>query len=147
MKLDKFSLIFLTFFLVLLADLLTKFWVNTTIPQGMSIALLPGITIANITNTGALFGMFQGYNTLIAFVTVFVIGLLLYFHQDLTQDFENSFFYSLLLGGIVGNLVDRIVSGGVQDFIGVLNWPFFNIADAAATIGITGIIILSIRKK
>jgi len=147
MKIDKFNLIFLTLFLVLLADLLTKFWVKTTVQQGISIDVLPGITIANITNTGALFGMFQGYNTIIAFITVFVIGLLLYFHEDLTPDIENSFFYSLLLGGITGNLVDRIVSGGVQDFIGVLNWPFFNVADASATIGITGIIILSIIKK
>lgn len=92
-----------------------------------------------ITNTGALFGMFQGWNLLFIFLSflVLVFVFLLLRKEPLVC--------SLLTVGIVGNLVDRILLGHVRDFIDIGFWPVFNIADASLTIGVFVLLFSALR--
>lgn len=88
-------------------------------------------------NRGAAFGLFQSGGPVLALLTGVAIGFILYYsrragqmHRLMTPAF------ALLLGGALGNLVDRVRFGHVVDFIYVSFWPTFNLADAAITFGV-----------
>ena len=85
------------------------------------------------TNTGAAFGIFQNYNFVFILISLIVIFSLLYYYQNYTKKYLIAF--GLILGGAIGNLVDRLIFGHVIDFIDLKFWPIFNIADSAVTIG------------
>ena len=91
-------------------------------------------------NTGAAFGLFQGYNWIfIAVSLVALIVCILYYKKHLLG-------FSLLIGGIMGNLIDRIFLGHVRDFINVRIWPVFNVADAAVVLGVVVLLYFFLRK-
>lgn len=128
---NKNHIIFLA---ALLLDQLLKSWIVISKP---SIDLYV-FAITFVKNTGAVWGFFQDSNTLFIWISLIAIGLLLYYYDSLP---ENSYLYFVLvLGGIVGNLIDRIFRGFVVDFIDFKFWPVFNIADAAIVVGIIGLI-------
>ena len=81
-------------------------------------------------NYGAAFGLFQGYRWLFVIVAVIVV-LLIFKYRKL-----NNLALGLLLGGTIGNLIDRLVYGYVIDFIDLGFWPSFNLADSFSTIGV-----------
>jgi signal peptidase II len=130
--------------LIILLDQLTKYLVRANLHVGN--VLLPDLwlsqyaRIVNVKNTGAAFGMFQslgGVFTVLSFVVSLVI--LYYFPQVPSEDILLRFAMSLLLGGAVGNLIDRLIQGHVTDFISIWIFPVFNLADLSIT---TGVIIL-----
>jgi signal peptidase II len=92
-------------------------------------------------NTGAAFGLFQGYSLVLAIVAIVGAVLLLTYALFIHHRFSplNNLLawtvLGLILGGIVGNLIDRLRFGGVTDFISVGWWPAFNIADSAIVVG------------
>lgn len=88
-------------------------------------------------NSGVAFGLFLGYNTVFLFLTlaVMVVFMAVIFRKPFYE-------FGLLVGGAAGNGIDRVVFGGVIDFIDVGWWPSFNVADSCMTIGV---VLLMIR--
>ena len=83
------------------------------------------------TNTGAAFGIFQGFNTILIFISFLVILFIILYLKRAKQHLP----LILILSGIIGNLIDRILLGFVRDFIDIRIWPVFNLADFYITIG------------
>jgi signal peptidase II len=114
--------------------------------------LQPYARIIHINNTGAAFGMGQGYNILFATLAVLVgIGIIYYFPKVSKEDWTLRIAMGLQLGGAWGNLVDRLREGRVTDFISLGNFAVFNVADSSITIGVIilliGVVIKERRDK
>ncbi|MBF0176044.1 MAG: signal peptidase II [Magnetococcales bacterium] len=130
--------------LVLAADQLTKWMASLTLVDG-GVVILPGfIDLVIVHNIGAAFGLFAGWSApwrlgILAGVAVLAIGLMLHLIR-LSTRYWSAGALALVLGGAVGNLVDRLRWGWVVDFIHLhwhdLSWPVFNVADSAITLGI-----------
>ena len=137
--------------LILIADQITKAAVEKYLTH--SIYVISGFfSLAKIQNSGAAWGMFQGYRWLLLSISIlFFIGVILFF-RTLTEGWKERYFATaLVLGGILGNSVDRIWRGGfVVDFLDFYikghHWPAFNIADSAICIGISIFIISSWKR-
>jgi len=90
-----------------------------------------------VTNSGAAFGIFQGAGPLLILTSV--IGMAAIVIYLFNPGFAHPLMrlgLAVMLGGAVGNLIDRVKDGEVVDFIKVPNWPAFNVADSAITIGV-----------
>jgi signal peptidase II len=132
-------------------DQVVKLAVLTARPQ---IPIIPGFFALNfVTNTGVAFGIFQGFSTLLAFLGLAIVaGLLFYLPRAsrLASPVELAAL-SLVLGGAVGNLVDRARLGHVVDyldfFIGSYHWPAFNLADSAIFVGVSMLAFLMFRRE
>lgn len=103
------------------------------------------VRFVHVTNSGAAFGLLEG-QTLFLIVTslmaIVAIGFYCFFppaEHNLVR-----IALGLLLGGAIGNLIDRVAAGEVIDFIKFPNWPAFNVADSSITIGVTMLIIFSL---
>lgn len=125
--------------IVILLDYFTKQLIVSNFSLTDSYLLLPFIRIVHVQNPGAAFGILQylGNNVFIFFSIVAIICILIYKSKiPIGLEF---FSLSLILGGAIGNLIDRLTKGKVIDFIdffvGNWHWPAFNIADSALTIG------------
>lgn len=127
------------FLLVVAADQLTKFWVRAH-PLGETIYQLGFLRIVRIQNTGAAFGLFPNHSLILTIVDFIAIALILVILLSGRFSFLkvnlSRFALGLILGGTIGNLIDRSRFGSVTDFIDVGFWPVFNIADSALTVGI-----------
>ena len=92
-------------------------------------------------NTGAAFGMFKTQTLILSLISIFVVGLILWYYPKLHKEKTIiHFFVGMLLGGTIGNGIDRIFRHFVIDFIGTTFWPMFNVADAAITLSVIGLI-------
>lgn len=144
----KASTIFLISLLILIADQLIKFLVLKTIPFKYSIQIIPKIFyLTHIRNYGAAFGLLQNSSNLLLWFAIIVIGVILYLYDKIPDETSVQILTALILGGTLGNLIDRIKFGYVIDFLDFQIWPAFNVADMAITIGVIGLIIYLIRKK
>ena len=127
---------------VVVADQLTKWWIVEHLALRQSLFEAGIFKIARFPpNTGAAFGLFQGWSFVLAIVAIFGIALLLVYGFVVRRRFaplDNLLGWTalgLILGGITGNLIDRLRFGGVTDFISISWWPAFNIADSAVVVG------------
>ncbi len=123
------------------ADQLSKLWIRSNLVIGESLFEVEFFRLIRVHNTGAAFGLFQGQSfllTIIALVSVTALVLYAIFFYR-TLPFLNNrlgkLAFGLVLGGTVGNLIDRIYLGYVTDFIDFDLWPAFNIADSAIVVG------------
>ena len=98
-------------------------------------------------NSGAGFGILQGQNSIIMWLTIAFIGFVFYYYGKLPNDKKVVAFAALMLGGAVGNLLDRVLLGAVRDFIAFTFWPSFNIADMALTVGAIGLLAYFWKEK
>jgi signal peptidase II len=134
---------------VIALDQITKFLIIGYLPLFGSIEIFPFLHIVNIRNTGAAFGMFKSLGSSF-FIGISVIAIIFVINL-LIRNIYNSLGLSLVLGGAIGNLIDRILYGKVVDFIdfsiGSYHWPSFNVADSALTVGIILILLTSVLKK
>ena len=139
---------------VLIADQITKWWAQMSLPMAQAIKVTDFLNWFLIYNPGAAFsflsqagGWQRWFFTVIGIVAAIVIIWLL---QKNTQDRPFCLALSLILGGAIGNVLDRLLYGAVVDFIDVhydgWHWPAFNIADSAISIGATLIVINEIRR-
>ena len=133
---------FIIALLVVAADQLTKLWIRSNLPVGQSLPETGFFRLTHVHNTGAAFGLFYGQSfplTVVALVGVVIILLYaLFLHRrfpSLDYRLTNSAL-GLVLGGTIGNLIDRLRFGYVTDFIDVGIWPVFNIADSAIVVGV-----------
>ncbi len=133
---------FLTVLLVAAADQLTKIWIRSNLATGESLPETGFFRLTHVQNTGAAFGLFQGQSfalTIVALIVIVVLLLFVFPFSRRSPFLDNRLgkpALSLVLGGTVGNLVDRLRLGYVTDFIDIGIWPAFNIADSAITVGI-----------
>ncbi len=123
------------------ADQLSKFWIRSNLVSGESLFEVGFFRLIRVHNTGAAFGLFPDQSlllTIIASVSVAVLVLYVFFFQRRLLFLDNrpgKLALGLVLGGTVGNLIDRTYLGYVIDFIDFNLWPAFNIADSAIVVG------------
>ena len=122
-------------------DQVTKYLVRDLLAYGASFPDVGFLRFTHTHNTGSAFGIFQGQNLPLIFVSFIGIAVLLaiYFSQPRPGNLLR-FSLGLMMGGAVGNLVDRLHQGWVTDFIDVGPWPVFNLADASI---VTGLVMLA----
>lgn len=135
----------LTFFLVALIvvalDQVSKFFIRANMTLGQSIPEEGFFRITYGTNTGGVFGLFANQAFLITLTAIVgVAAILIYSRYPQANRVLVRVALGLLLGGAVGNLIDRIRFGEVVDFIDVGAWPVFNLADSAVVVGVILII-------
>ena len=118
-------------------DQLTKWGVRHTLRPGDTWPSNWPVHLVHITNTGAAFGLLQHAGPLLVVTSLIgMAAILIYlFNPGFAHPLMRAGL-ALMLGGAVGNLIDRLVSGQVVDFIKVPHWPAFNVADSAITIGV-----------
>lgn len=122
---------------VVAADQLSKHAVNAGIAQGEERKVLPGIDLVNTRNHGVAFGFLPGSHIAITIlIGVALLGLLVYFALH-THERLIWLPTGMLIGGAIGNVIDRVRVGSVTDFIKLpLGWPPFNLADMSITFGV-----------
>lgn len=141
--------LFLVAALVIALDQWTKFLVRSIIPANTSRDPITGfgkyLTFTHVRNTGAAFGMFRDTNTLFIILPILVAGaIIVYSVRQGRQPWPLVLAFGMQVGGALGNVVDRIVIGGVTDFIDVHWWPIFNVADSSVVIGTAVLAIVAL---
>ncbi len=131
--------------LVLIADQATKQAAIDALVGEAPIELPLGFELDYVTNTGIAFGLFDNGIALVVLVTLAALGALVaWFASNPTR--PNMWLsVGLLTGGALGNLADRLREGAVTDFIDPPNWPAFNVADVAITIGVLILVVTYMR--
>lgn len=126
------------FLLFIITDRITKIWA-LTLSRGKSIDL--GILeFVYATNTGAGFSILQSQNTLLSWIAVIALGIIIYYYSHFPR-----LGFLMIVSGIIGNLIDRVMYGYVIDFINFKIWPVFNIADSLVFLGVVYTIIIWIK--
>ena len=138
--------------IIIVIDIISKLLISNTLIENESISIIPKffyITYAK--NTGVAFSMLKGNRILIILATTLIIGFILKYIYNKKIIFQEQIAISLILGGSIGNLIDRIVYGYVIDFLdiklGNYNYPIFNIADSSIVIGVIIFLIISIKNE
>ena len=138
------AVFFLTALLIVAADQLSKVWIRSNLAVGQPLFEIGFFRLTYVHNTGAAFGLFQGQLFALTIVSLVAIAVLLcynlfiYRRFPLLDNMSNRIALGLILGGTVGNLIDRLNPnlGGVTDFISIGIWPVFNLADSAIVVGV-----------
>ena len=126
----------LTLALVVLVDQVTKKLARDGIRPGEEDPIFPALKLVNVRNEGVAFGIEAGGKTLvIALIALALLALVLYFARHTAKPLI-WLPTGLLMGGAIGNIVDRIRDGAVTDFLKIPAWPAFNVADIAITFGV-----------
>ena len=146
--LNEYWLLIVIASVVLIIDQVTKAIVRANIPFGgrwMPLEwLAPYFRFVHWENTGAAFGLFQQGGVVFAILAVIVSVFIVVYYPQVPRDATlMRVSLAMQMGGALGNLIDRIVFGPVTDFISVLGFPVFNIADSSITIGV-GLLILGL---
>ena len=134
---------------VVVADQLTKSWLAATLSFGEGMSVLGDwLNFVHWRNDGALFGLLPQSAPAFALVSLIVVVLIVVYHRKAGRGIVTTIALALLLGGAIGNLIDRLRWGYVLDWIdmGIGEWRFYtyNIADAAITVSIIGLILLAL---
>ena len=145
-------LIWLTLVVILL-DMVSKYIVSRLLIVNESVMIIKNFfNITYVRNTGAAFSIFSG-NTFFVMVISFmiIIGIILYIRKNKPSNKIEKISYSLILGGAIGNFIDRIIYGYVRDFIeiDIFGWdyPIFNLADVFVVVGVILLVIATWRGR
>ena len=138
--------------LVLVVDQVSKALIRYALPIGESVPLIPGIvSLTHVRNPGAAFGIFPHQRSIFLIVSIAVILSIIYYYKRLEKvDRPITVGLGLVLGGAIGNLIDRAFFIRVTDFIDFGFWPVFNIADSAIVVGVivlSLILLSSVRQE
>ena len=144
---SKYIIIFIITIPVIVLDQFTKFYIQKSIKLHQSIKVIDGLfDITYVLNKGAAFSFLadkpEGFTipffVIVSVIAIGIIGFL--FYQTKKNDYVSLIAFALLLGGSIGNLIDRIRHGAVTDFLDFYfhqyHWPAFNVADSAITTGV-----------
>jgi signal peptidase II len=132
-------------------DQLTKYLVKQNIPLGGSIPAEGFFRLTHVQNTGAAFGIFPGTISVLAVISaigalvVLWLGLFMYRRLDFLNSRFSLIALGMMLGGTLGNFIDRAFIGFVTDFLKMGTWPDYNIADASEVIGSITLAIIIFR--
>jgi signal peptidase II len=118
----------------------TKHLVNASVDRGESVNVFFGLDISNTRNRGVAFGALEGKGGVVGvLIALALVALVVWFALNATRAWL-WLPVGLLLGGALGNLIDRAREGAVTDFIDPTFWPAFNLADSAIVIGVLGLL-------
>ncbi len=141
--------------LILALDQLTKSWINARLPLGSygpaGFEIIPGFFyLVHVGNTGAAWSMFSGRSTSLALLAGGTLLAIFFWRRALgLRHSAVQLAFGLLCGGIIGNLVDRVLHGHVIDFIdlhfGAYTYPTFNVADSGICVGVFWYVLWSLR--
>ena len=137
---------------IIIADQISKWWMIDLLSSGKITVIDDFFYLTLVYNRGAAFGIFPGRNILFIVLSLLTIAALIFFYRSF---FSGSVWArisgGLILGGAVGNLIDRFRFNYVVDFLdfqfGTYHWPAFNIADSAICVGVTLLIITVLLTK
>lgn len=122
--------------LVLVLDQITKGIIRGTLEPRERIDVFPGFQISRVANEGIAFGLFPGRQAIVAVLTVVALCAIAVALAGLVaRNATVAAGAGLLVGGSLGNLIDRMALGSVVDFIDFTRWPAFNVADIGITLG------------
>jgi signal peptidase II len=127
--------------LIVALDQWTKGLIQGSFYPGQSVPETGFFRLTYVHNTGAAFSLFQGGVDVLAIFSLFGVLLILFYHFYLTRRYSflntafNKIAIALILGGTIGNMIDRVYLHYVRDFIDVGPWPIFNIADSCTVVG------------
>jgi len=127
---------------ILAADQIVKALVTDALVRGEQRDLLGPVKLVNTRNTGVAFGQLQEGGIIVSLVIALALGaLLVYFarHASTPLIWLPT---GMLLGGALGNIVDRVREGAVIDYVKLPHWPAFNVADAAITVGVVILLVV-----
>jgi signal peptidase II len=135
---------------VVVADQLTKAWLVSFLAPGEATSVVGNaIRLVNSHNAGGLFGILQGQAAPFAILSLAVMGLIVWYHARSGRNTYLTVTLGLLLGGAIGNAVDRVRLGYVVDFvdagIGTVRWYTFNVADASISLAILLLLVAAVR--
>ena len=140
---------------VIVLDQWTKWLIEVHLPHHATEPVIPGLfNLTHVRNSGVAFGLFASTGggwllTALGLGALIAVGL--YFWYTPSRDRVLLVALALVVGGAIGNLIDRVSSGAVTDFldvyVGLHHWPSFNIADSAISIGIVLMAIDSLRPR
>ena len=138
------STLLLALFIVIM-DQVSKFYIQTHMALGMSIPILQNVFhITYILNPGAAFGLLENQTTFFVVIAVFMVLVTIYFYPKIPKQYKLlRLGTGLMVGGAMGNVIDRIKTGYVVDFFDFRIWPIFNIADVGIVCGV-GCIIFTV---
>ena len=120
--------------IILALDQIFKFIINEIQPRSAFLHL--------VQNTGAGFGILKGHTFWLAIISMIVVVVVMFQYKKIPAQPFPQLLWGLFLGGVLGNLIDRVLRGYVIDFIDLQVWPAFNIADAAITISVLGLLYI-----
>jgi len=133
----------LTAVAVIALDQVSKSVARNAIGGEASDRLLGGlITIVDVRNSGVAFGQLSGGGAIVGVVVALALGALLWYFLSHLGTPLIWLATGLVLGGAIGNIIDRVRAGAVTDFIKLPHWPAFNFADAAITVGVVALVVL-----
>ncbi len=139
--------------LVILVDFFSKYMVSKLMTVNETIDLIDNfLRITYVKNTGAAFSIFSNNTILVIIISVVIIGFLLfYIYKNKGNNKLENVSYAFILGGAIGNLIDRLVYGYVIDFLDfeILSYdaPIFNLADTFIVIGVILFLINTLRSR
>jgi len=132
---------------IILIDQISKFFVVKFLYHGQ-IDIIPNVfSLTYVENTGAAWGLFAEFNAIIqVIIPIVIIGILMYFSYT-SKSKSDIVFSTFILGGAIGNYIDRMMRGYVVDFLDFKVWPVFNFADVMIVIGCILMCINIFRKE
>ena len=133
---------------VVLSDQLLKFYIQQNVPLNVSYEVIPDVlSIGYVRNFGAAWSMWLGQRWLLSIISLVALVIFGYYFKKVHHNWGYGLGFSLLIGGTLGNLLDRLFSGYVVDMLelDLINFPVFNIADCALTLGVIVILITMLK--
>jgi len=140
--------IFIVTFFIVFFDQLTKLLILKNFKLNQSLPVLNDIFhLTFVKNTGAGFGILKGANIYLIFISLVVVGAIFYYFKKIGKnEILLQILVGFVLGGTIGNLIDRIRLGYVVDFLDFRIWPVFNVADSFITVGIIALVMYLWKK-
>ena len=136
---------------ILVIDQLTKWWAIESLP-GRTVDIVGSLRLNLAMNYGSAFSVAEGRGALISLLALVIVGVLLLSGRSATRPIV-AVATGLVVGGAVGNLIDRalregdgFLGGGVVDFIDLQWWPIFNVADSAIVVGAVLLFLSQLRE-
>ena len=131
---------------VVAADQVTKLLVRNGIERGEEDPIFPAVKLVHVRNEGVAFGIDPGSATLVVvLIALALLALVLFFARHSARPLM-WLPVGLLIGGALGNIVDRVRDGAVTDFLKIPAWPAFNLADVAITVGVVLLLFVLERR-
>ena len=133
---------------VLLVDQVLKRLVEGFMSLGESIPLIPGVLhLTYVTNDGGAFGILAGRGYVLLIASGLALAFVLWMLLEGPPTRAMAVACGLILGGAVGNLLDRLIAGEVIDYVDLRVWPVFNAADTAIVLGAATLLLFALRSE
>jgi len=136
-------LLYLLISIIVFMDQIIKYYIINNFNYGQSLAIIKGVFhLTYVKNTGAAFGILKNANNFFIIVSIIIILFLLFYrYYYFKSNIYINISIGLIIGGAVGNLIDRILLNHVVDYLDFRIWPVFNLADSAIVVGAGFLII------